>query len=295
MAAPPKLITFFLLQGSSYCIQSTEQLPSGYRGTAAVTPGLSPSLPGARAEGRGPGGWQGARRLHFPPLGRDPGNPRKAPGGRCCPQPPPRRSPGAQLQLPARLPLGSLDSRQRRGHSLPAFPERGPGPPPGMIHSSSPGASLECPPSSGRRGDRERAPSAGPPAGASPGWSGSGTWSPAERRDSRASHRGHPREYASARRDCRGPLCTSWARPRPKRTRAVPVPRAHCAPHSRAGRSSSAPRRRPQEPTINRVCKTNPGYNFGEGPGGAQRTPTLEGPPPQPSGFTSSPRLPALT
>lgn len=28
---------------------------------------------------------------------------------------------------------------------------------------------------------------------ASPGWSGSGTWSPAERRNSRASHRGHPR------------------------------------------------------------------------------------------------------
>lgn len=77
---------------------------------------------------------------------------------------------------------------------LPACFPRGPGPPPGMIHSSSPGASLECPPSSGRRGDRERAPSAGPPARASPGWSGSGTWSPAERRDSRASHRGHPRE-----------------------------------------------------------------------------------------------------
>lgn len=167
------------------------------------------------------------------------------------------RLPGAQLPLPAQQPLGSPDSRQRRGHSLAAFPERGPGPPPGMIHSSSPGASLECPPSFGRRGDRERAPSAGPPARASPGRSGSGTWSPAERRDSRASHRGHPREYEPARPECPGPLCASWARPRPKRTRAVPVPRGHCAPHSRPGRSSPAPRRRPQEPTINRVRKTS--------------------------------------
>lgn len=35
------------------------------------------------------------------------------------------------------------------------------------------------------------------------------------------------------------------------------MPRGHCAPHSRAGRSSPAPRRRPQEPTINRVRKTS--------------------------------------
>ncbi|CAI9154016.1 unnamed protein product [Rangifer tarandus platyrhynchus] len=36
-----------------------------------------------------------------------------------------------------------------------------------------------------------------------------------------------------------------------------PCARGHCARHSRAGRSSPAPRRRPQEPTINRVCKTS--------------------------------------
>lgn len=35
------------------------------------------------------------------------------------------------------------------------------------------------------------------------------------------------------------------------------MPRGHCAPHSRAGRSSPAPRRRPQEPTINRASKTS--------------------------------------
>ena len=43
--------------------------------------------------------------------------------------------------------------------------------------------------------------------------------------------------------------------PRGQLQKAVPVPRGHCAPHSRAGRSSPAPRRRPQEPTINRVRK----------------------------------------
>lgn len=51
-----------------------------------------------------------------------------------------------------------------------------------------------------------------------------------------------------------GRYAASWARPRPTPGLSL-CPGGHCAPHSRAGRSSPAPRRRPQEPTINRVTR----------------------------------------
>lgn len=128
------------------------------------------------------------------------------------------------------------------------------GSPPGMIHSSSPGASLECPPS-GRRGDRERAPRRA--TGQPPGWSGSGTWSPAERRT--------PAPPTAATHESRGQRAGTvlgrYGQAGP--TRLQEDQGCPCAPGPLraplAGRPVPAPLPGgvPQEPTINRASKTS--------------------------------------
>ena len=81
---------------------------------AAVTPGLSPALPGARGEGRGPAGRPGARRGDRAPAGalrrRDPGARAVGRAGRQCrssthTRVPPRAAPPARLTgRPANFP-----------------------------------------------------------------------------------------------------------------------------------------------------------------------------------------------